>query len=496
MTRATRPAFSFLSLVALTISCADPGTSVADREVPVPKELPMEFEAIVSDPMSTSLMQIAAEPSLSAGVVYLSLRPQTIPSGRTLHVRNLGTGAERAASLLDGGLDPIAVSASVGDTLSLVATDSVGATKATTLIVTSRRPPRVVRTIPQRRKVDVPVNARITIVFSEPIAPAALTADAIRLQHGDTLVAGDLQLQPDQLTVAFTPSADLALSTEYQLFITQLIVDSQGEALDSAMTVEFRTIDPPAPPPGSLLISTVTAGTDRDPDGYFVGPNDYTLAPKRMGLNASLSISLPAGRYDIWLADVDANCSVGNDLVTVSVQPGELASIVFSVSCTSRSEQAADAQGGVFEAVRWEFFRDSAFADRYTDLVEDGVAGTLMLRSAGEGTYRWQWRTTYRWWGPDVPELKGGIATLESTTLMASWNRSLTAFECDLGDCGGPLHGPYAHVPSPEMGKYAAVRNGDQLTISGPTDCFFTEIEYGLYGCRPAWTRLTLRRVR
>ena len=120
--------------------------------------------------------------------------------------------------------------------------------------VLAARPPVIVRTEPPPGKRDVPLNASIVIVFSEPIDSATLTPASVRLLHGGIEVAGSIHfLDGAQLTVAFVPDAQLAASTDYQLVVSQAVRDRDGQPLAAEETVPFTT--------GASLVGTAASIT-------------------------------------------------------------------------------------------------------------------------------------------------------------------------------------------------------------------------------------------
>jgi hypothetical protein len=115
------------------------------------------------------------------------------------------------------------------------------------------RPPVVIRTSPPHQKRDVPLNMNIIVVFSEPIALASLTATSVQLTSASGRVQGQVGSgDPEHLTATFIPNTALAPSTDYTLTITQGILDLDGQALESAVTVQFTTGAAPPPPPGNF----------------------------------------------------------------------------------------------------------------------------------------------------------------------------------------------------------------------------------------------------
>jgi alpha-tubulin suppressor-like RCC1 family protein len=176
-------------------------------------------------------------------VAYVSLAPGTVPTGARASVRRVGDAASVTTAVTDGGFDPVPVIAQAGDSIDVTVTDADGAVVLQQLVlVAAARPPIIVRTDPPPRKRDVPLNASVVIVFSEPMNAATLNPSSVQLLRGTTPVAGTVSLLEGTATAAvFTPDAALDANTDYQLVVTQAVRDLDGDALAADTTVEFTT---------------------------------------------------------------------------------------------------------------------------------------------------------------------------------------------------------------------------------------------------------------
>lgn len=209
------------------------------------------FAVIVSEPVTAPLA--AVRPSAQVGsaatpmdsrdsVVYVSLKPGTVARGLRVEIRNVATGSTRTDPLVAGGLDPVPVPAGVGDTLKLTVTDSAGATRQVAVGVAALRPPVVVRTEPPPRKRDVPLNAALVVVFSEPMAPATIETQTVQLLRNGQPVSSAVTLTPDLLFATLQPDSLLAPETEYTLVITTAVADLGGDRLEDSVQVSFTTL--------------------------------------------------------------------------------------------------------------------------------------------------------------------------------------------------------------------------------------------------------------
>jgi alpha-tubulin suppressor-like RCC1 family protein len=179
----------------------------------------------------------------SPDVIYISLAPGSVPTGLHATIRDLVSGESVMTGVVDGGFDPVAISASVGDSVvvEIKRTGSTGPIRVVQL-VTATRPPVVVRTVPPPKKVDVPLNAVIAVVFSAPIDSATLSTGSVQLWGGSTPVAGTVRLNDTSgFRAEFHPDTPLARETVYDLVVTQAIHDLNGRALGSSVDVQFAT---------------------------------------------------------------------------------------------------------------------------------------------------------------------------------------------------------------------------------------------------------------
>ena len=150
---------------------------------------PLSIAAIISDPVNS--------PAHGPATAYVSLPRGTLQEGVGLEIRNTRTGALITAPLVLGGFDPVAIAAQVGDVLAFHGVG--GAVVTPRPKVPPRRPPMIVRTDPPLERRDVPLNATLRVVFSEPIDPGSLSSTAITLTQLGTPVPGTVRLHSSDL---------------------------------------------------------------------------------------------------------------------------------------------------------------------------------------------------------------------------------------------------------------------------------------------------------
>ena len=255
--RTALPAALVAGLLAGTTGCLDGSGPNAG----IPPTLP---GLVVSAPVQSSAVQgnvqASAAAPVSASLAYVSLAPGSVPDGQLATIRNLVTTQSVTAVVMNGGFDPVPIAASAGDTLAIEITrnGSAGPLQALEL-VRPVRPPVVVRTSPPKGGHDVPLNAAIVVVFSEPIDSATADTGSVQLWSGTTPMAGTVRFADvEHVRAEFHPDSLLAGQTDYRLVVTQGIRDVNGVALASSLEVSFTTGT--ISPATGLVFASVSAG--------------------------------------------------------------------------------------------------------------------------------------------------------------------------------------------------------------------------------------------
>ena len=235
------------------LSCADSSTGPERRG---PSDEVGLAALIVSEP-TPGAIGASADPAADSDVSYVSLPPGTLADALSASIRNISTGGIVAeqVDIIEGGFDPVAVVARVGDKLEIAFRHADGARTVVVLTVPPRRPPIVVRVLPPSGRTDVSLATRPAVVFSEPVDVRSVTATSVRLVTGETPVAGRLAVEANQpWLVVFEPTTALRPATTYSLVITQDLRDTQGDALSAPVTASFTTEAPQLAPSMSQMV--------------------------------------------------------------------------------------------------------------------------------------------------------------------------------------------------------------------------------------------------
>jgi len=239
-----------LFAAAALAACAGetPTGGTRDQTLPLP---PTPF--VVSNPVArpAAMSGALASAPASYGLAWISLPSGSLPGASAVTIRVTRTGTQAIALVVDGGFDPVALPAEVGDTIE-VAVQGAAADGPTSYVtaVPASQPPRVVRTNPPKHKRDVPLNSIVGVTFSEPMDSVSL-ARAITLTAGGTPVTGTVVIPPQDsgiLRAEFVPSNPLSPLTDYEVRIDGAR-DRDGEAQDSVIRSDFTTADAAVAPP-------------------------------------------------------------------------------------------------------------------------------------------------------------------------------------------------------------------------------------------------------
>jgi hypothetical protein len=263
--------------------------------------------------------------------VYVSL-----PSGQAVGlssvlITNRKTGKFVTATPVRDGFDPVPISAILGDTIDVLATQLNVGSRRSWIVAGSGRPLRVLRTDPINSAVAIAIDASVLVVFSEPVDTSGL-GGRLRLRNGNQDVAASLSLDADGMRATLRPLASLTQSAYYRLEVSAGIAAISGARLADATGSTFQTA-----PTGDAASLAQVAGTWDAISWRFVdvevpsgaisddpvvgwGPNSYyrihlTVTPSQSGPAGSLSWSMVMswhlGAAPSGMETIGGNATVG-----------------------------------------------------------------------------------------------------------------------------------------------------------------------------------------
>ena len=222
----------------LAVACSGP-------DAPTSPTVPQSSAFVLSSPQlsgSAASNHGATAATGPGDVVYVSLPPGSIPNAGAITIRVEPGGALVNANAVDGGFDPVAVPAAAGDTLYIEVQVPGKSPVLNIMPVPKTGHPVVIRTSPPTQKRDVPLNANILVVFSEPITLSSWNANTVQLTQGSTAIPSSAGFQDaDHLMATLTPTGPLGAGTDYTLTINQGVQDFAGQGLPAPVTVQFTT---------------------------------------------------------------------------------------------------------------------------------------------------------------------------------------------------------------------------------------------------------------
>jgi Tol biopolymer transport system component len=267
----------------------------------------------VTPPLTAERTVIGSQATRSAAVVsYVSFPPGTATEATAASIRNLSTGFSVDVVLVEGGLDPVAVPASVGDTIEVTLLNAEGTVDVLRSVVPLRLPPKITRTRPRRGRTAVPINLSIAVVFTEPVDPATVSSQTVRLESGVSTVSGTLVLRPDGLVAEIVPDQLLSHATEYRIIVDTGVRDLSQDSIEATFTSEFTTA--PSTLSGKIAFASNRAGHSElyvmDADGSNAGRITYgvnggfsttpAVSPDGRKIAFSVLVDGPAGPIEDW----------------------------------------------------------------------------------------------------------------------------------------------------------------------------------------------------
>jgi hypothetical protein len=334
---ATYPARPRLSALGLALLCAvvsctgatdaplDHSSQATGGQLAQVVSPPLAAGLVVSEPLvlashveSSAGLGVSTASTGGGGTVvsYVSVATGSVPDGVIATIENRRTTLTIATPVVDGGFDPVAIPALVGDTIDVTITRSSGGFKYAFAAVATRKPPRIVRTIPPHGQTDVPVSLKAHVIFSEPIDPTTVTSKSLQLRAGEVPVPATVRVLPEsEFTVEVAPNAPLAALTTYTLTIGPPVADLTGDALATTTVVFFVTgVIPPGPTPPPAVSSV------------WISPQYPRLAPGQVlqltTVVQDANFNVLSGRVITWSSSNGAIATVSATGVVKGVAPG------------------------------------------------------------------------------------------------------------------------------------------------------------------------------
>ncbi|MCI0586868.1 MAG: Ig-like domain-containing protein [Planctomycetes bacterium] len=215
------------------------------------------------------------------------------------------------------------------------------------LTVEDEEPPGVLLA-PAAGSSDVPTNARIAAVFSEPIDPSSVIASTLAVEGPDGPLAGSTSLLKGSRVLRFTPEGELPAGATIAVAVSGA-TDLAGNALPARAVATFTVGTSPdfTPPAVSLAVNAIPAsmssGLHLPRSGFSLDvtfSDDRAVDPGSLLLAAASPLGpeeLPATGAGV---DLFRETSVGGSGASLAV-PDRLAFPLGATAATARIEDLA-----------------------------------------------------------------------------------------------------------------------------------------------------------
>ncbi|PLX17106.1 MAG: hypothetical protein C0601_08250 [Candidatus Muiribacterium halophilum] len=122
-------------------------------------------------------------------------------------------------------------------------------------------PPSVVYYEPANGRENVPINTKIKVKFSEPMAESTINEFSVLFSSKDEdRIDGIVNHIPEENCIEFYPSSHLDYATKYYFVVNNVIKDKAGNPMENAFKIEFTTV----PAPDTTRPEITTTFPDKD----------------------------------------------------------------------------------------------------------------------------------------------------------------------------------------------------------------------------------------
>ncbi len=179
-------------------------------------------------------------------------------------------------------------------------------------VTTDQTPPTVVDVSPRTGTQVLPVNASVTVLFSEPVSFPSITPETVVLSTGGVPVATQLTLEQNNTVLRIRPANLLLLQANkfYELTVTTGVLDLAGNPLAASFGSSFTT--------GSATDTTAPTVTTFTPPLLATGVSRQTTASATFSKPID-PITVTSATFSV--GGVPGTSTVSADLKTVTFTP-------------------------------------------------------------------------------------------------------------------------------------------------------------------------------
>jgi len=201
--------------------------------------------------------------------------------------------------------------------------------------------PAVISTVPVNGATGVPINQALSATFSEAMNPNTINGIGASFTLQATAggsVAGVVTYTAAGSIATFTPSANLAPTTEYTATITTVAQDLAGDSLATSYVWTFTTAAAPAAVPPTVILTTPSGLATGVPFNQIVSATFSTPMDPRTFVPATFTLTGPGATVVPGLA---VYAAIGNTL-TFTPTNNLAADTTFTATITTAAENLAE----------------------------------------------------------------------------------------------------------------------------------------------------------
>jgi Bacterial Ig-like domain len=252
-------------------------------------------------------------------------------------------------------------------------------------------PPTVTAVSPADKSKNAEPETDVVLTFSEPLAPATITAKNVQVFSGTTQIAGTLKYADNKVT--FTPTVPLFLFESFKVSVTTGVTDAAGAASLSPYSSTFATRD------GAWkTIDAVTGSLDNLSDSLPISATGNTLLAWTVLAGAGCPASAAWFRHGAPNGATQAfdpnqtDCSA----VTAGGNAAGVGAVAWLVPDLTGGDLVQQFRGGAWQAKNTSVSSDSTYGMYRVGVSATGMV-TLIGQTGAGGTTAWHTDVSGKW---------------------------------------------------------------------------------------------------
>ena len=275
-----------------------PGSFSSQPNPPTNTNVPLNFKPMIA-------FDERINPSTVNSTTFTLVQTNVTPIPATVTVASDGLSATLTPNqtLLPNTIYSVGWTAGIQDLVGNVLLNAGGSAFTTGPVATDATAPVVLDVSPRTGTQNLPVNATVTVLFSEPVSFASITQQTVVLSTGGVPVNTQFALERNNTVLRIKPANLLPLQANkfYELTVTPGVLDLSGNPL------------------GAIFSSSFTTGSVTD----TAGPTVTTFVPalNTTGVDRQASVSMTFGEPIDPITVTSSTVNVGNAVGTLQVSP-------------------------------------------------------------------------------------------------------------------------------------------------------------------------------